>query len=185
VGAPFSIVSGGSFTLAAGASQNVVVRFRPTAAGSFAGNVNFTAQGDTIARGVTGATTGSAPNPPSGSAQSDLAIYSLVTPTTVTRNVPFPVSFYVRNYGATASGTVQLRIYLSRNDRPSSDDVLLYSRSYSSIAAGANLSTAISEVIPSGTSTGSYYLIVHMDATGQFTEPNEWNNMRMNAVTVR
>jgi CARDB/Divergent InlB B-repeat domain len=65
VGAPFSIVSGGSFTLAAGASQNVVVRFRPTVAGSFASNVNFTAQGDTIARGVNGATIGSAPDPPS------------------------------------------------------------------------------------------------------------------------
>jgi hypothetical protein len=65
VGSPFSIVSGGSFSLAAGASQSVVVRFRPTAAGAFAGNVNFTAQGDTVARGVSGSTTGSAPVPPS------------------------------------------------------------------------------------------------------------------------
>jgi hypothetical protein len=267
VGAPFSIVSGGTFTLAAGASQNVVVRFRPTAAGSFAGNVNFTAQGDTIARGVTGSTTGlpdgtsSTPmltisragsgsgtvtSSPSGiscgsdcsqtyaagtrvtltasaasgstfagwsgggcsgtsatcsvtlnasttvsatfngtTAQPDLAIYSLVTPTTVTRNVPFPMSFYVRNYGAAASGSVQLRIYLSRNDMPSSDDVLLYSRTYSSIAAGANLSTALSEVIPSGTPTGSYFILVKMDATGVVAEPNEWNNLRRSAVTVR
>jgi CARDB/Divergent InlB B-repeat domain len=66
VSAPFSIVSGGSFTLAAGASQAVVVRFRPTSLGSFAGNVNFTAQGDTVARGVSGSTTGSPPSPPSG-----------------------------------------------------------------------------------------------------------------------
>lgn len=55
VGAPYSIVSGGSFTLAAGASQNVVVRFRPTTAGTFAGNVNFVASGDTTTRVLSGA----------------------------------------------------------------------------------------------------------------------------------
>jgi len=57
VGAPFSIVSGGSFSLAAGASQVVTVRFRPTTVGTFAGNVNFTASGDTISRAVSGAST--------------------------------------------------------------------------------------------------------------------------------
>jgi Divergent InlB B-repeat domain/Cep192 domain 4 len=56
VGAPFSILSGGSFSLAAGASQVVTVRFRPTTAGTFAGNVNFTASGDTLSRAVSGST---------------------------------------------------------------------------------------------------------------------------------
>ncbi|HXD97248.1 MAG TPA: choice-of-anchor D domain-containing protein [Candidatus Acidoferrum sp.] len=54
VGAPFSIVSGSSFSLTPGATQAVTVRFRPTTAGSFAGNVNFTANGDTVSRGVSG-----------------------------------------------------------------------------------------------------------------------------------
>jgi hypothetical protein len=54
VGAPYSIVSGGSFSLAAGAGQVVTVRFRPTAAGTFAGNVNFAASGDAISRVLTG-----------------------------------------------------------------------------------------------------------------------------------
>ncbi len=54
VAAPYSIVSGGSFSLAAGASQVVTVRFQPTAAGTFAGNVNFTANGDTASRVLTG-----------------------------------------------------------------------------------------------------------------------------------
>jgi hypothetical protein len=64
VAAPFTIVTGGSFSLAAGASQAVVVRFRPTVAGTFAANVNFTAQGDTISRGVSGSATGSGPSLP-------------------------------------------------------------------------------------------------------------------------
>jgi len=64
VGAPFRIVSGGSFTLAPGATQNVVVRFQPTTGGSFAGNVNVTAAGDTLSRGVNGTATGGATSPP-------------------------------------------------------------------------------------------------------------------------
>jgi hypothetical protein len=57
VGAPFTILSGGSFSLAPGASHTATVRFAPTAAGSFAGNVNVTAGGDTLSRAVTGAAT--------------------------------------------------------------------------------------------------------------------------------
>jgi hypothetical protein len=58
VGAPFSIVSGGSFSLSPGASQTLTVRFRPTTAGTFAGNVTFTAGGETLSRAVIGAVTG-------------------------------------------------------------------------------------------------------------------------------
>ena len=64
VGAPFSIASGASFSLAPGASQTITVRFRPTSAGSFAGNVTFTAAGDTVSRGVSGTTTGTTTPPP-------------------------------------------------------------------------------------------------------------------------
>jgi hypothetical protein len=57
VAAPFGIASGGSFSLSPGATQVVTVRFAPTSAGSFAGNVNFTAGGDTLSRGVSGSAT--------------------------------------------------------------------------------------------------------------------------------
>ena len=60
IGAPYSILSGGSFSLAAGASQTVTVRFRPTTSGTFASNVNVTAGGDTISRSVTGSGTSAA-----------------------------------------------------------------------------------------------------------------------------
>jgi Divergent InlB B-repeat domain/Protein of unknown function (DUF1573) len=52
VSAPFTIVAGSSLTLAPGASQPVTVRFRSTTAGSFASNVTFTANGDTLSRTV-------------------------------------------------------------------------------------------------------------------------------------
>jgi subtilisin family serine protease len=45
VSAPFSIVSGGSYSLAAGASQAVTVRFTPAAAGTSSANVSFSGAG--------------------------------------------------------------------------------------------------------------------------------------------
>ena len=58
VAAPYSILSGSPFSLGAGSSQTVTVRFQPTASGTFAGNVNFTVDGDTISRAVSGSGTG-------------------------------------------------------------------------------------------------------------------------------
>src|SRR5262249_44631236 len=58
--APFSIFSGGTFSLAPGASQAVVVRFRPTTATDVAGNVTFTVDSDAVSRSVSGTGTGSA-----------------------------------------------------------------------------------------------------------------------------
>jgi len=52
---PFSIVSGSPFTLVGdGATQAVTVRFTPTASATVSTNANFTADGDTISRLVTG-----------------------------------------------------------------------------------------------------------------------------------
>jgi hypothetical protein len=65
VAAPFSIVSGGTYNLAASASQTVTVRYSPTAAGTHNQNVSFT--------GGSGAT-----RPVSGSAYVDAVI--TVTP---------------------------------------------------------------------------------------------------------
>ena len=53
--APYSIVSGGSFTLGSGASQRVQVRFTPTAPGSASGTVVFTSNAGNVSRPVTGA----------------------------------------------------------------------------------------------------------------------------------
>ena len=57
VGAPFSIVSGNSFALPPGAAQAVIVRLLSSVVGTFASNVNFTANGDTVSRTVTGSAT--------------------------------------------------------------------------------------------------------------------------------
>src|SRR5206468_596861 len=52
--APYGIVSGSPFSLAAGASQDVWVRFAPTVTGSAPGSVVFTSNGGTVTRAVSG-----------------------------------------------------------------------------------------------------------------------------------
>ncbi|MGH7961730.1 MAG: thrombospondin type 3 repeat-containing protein, partial [Candidatus Binatia bacterium] len=52
--APFSLPKGCSFNLAAGKSKQVNVRFSPTAAGAFMGNVSFTSNGGSAAPMVQG-----------------------------------------------------------------------------------------------------------------------------------
>ena len=60
---PFSIVSGGSYNLGAGASQTVIVGFQPTAVAIVTGNVNFTYSGGSVSRGLTGTGTNPVPVP--------------------------------------------------------------------------------------------------------------------------
>ena len=50
---PYSIISGGSYSLSSGQSQTITVRFSPTSAGAFTGNVIFTGA-DEASRSVTG-----------------------------------------------------------------------------------------------------------------------------------
>lgn len=58
----FTIVGGASFSLGAGTSQSVTVRFSPSSAATFIGNVTFTSNGGAASLSVTG--TGVTPPPP-------------------------------------------------------------------------------------------------------------------------
>jgi len=55
--APFTVVNGSSYTIAPGATQNVVVRFSPTSVATFTGSIAFTADGDMLSSAVTGTAT--------------------------------------------------------------------------------------------------------------------------------
>jgi hypothetical protein len=68
--APFSIASGGTYALAAGQTQTVTVRFSPTSADTFVGDVTFTG-GDNPSKSVrgVGAAANVPPDPPSALGQ--------------------------------------------------------------------------------------------------------------------
>ena len=82
VAAPFSVLSGGSFSLTIGATQTVVVRFTPTTSGVFSSNVSFASNGGDLQRLVTGTVPG----------------VSSITPSTVDLAAP-PASFTVTGTG--------------------------------------------------------------------------------------
>jgi hypothetical protein len=58
--APFNLPSGAAFSLTAGQSQDITVRFSPTSAGTFVSNVTFTSNGGTASPVVRG--TGAVPH---------------------------------------------------------------------------------------------------------------------------
>src|SRR5438093_2722513 len=82
---PYLIVSGGSYSLSAGQSQTVTVRFSPTSLGTFPGNVNFTG-GDGTSATLSGNGIG----------------VSSITPNSI--DLATPASFTVAGYGFTNSG---------------------------------------------------------------------------------
>jgi len=63
--APFSVVAGGAYSLTAGQTQTVTVRFSPTAAASFNGNVTFSGAGG-ASRVVAGVGSQGGPDPDPG-----------------------------------------------------------------------------------------------------------------------
>jgi hypothetical protein len=109
--APFSVVSGASFSLAdAGATKTVTVRFSPTVAASATANVTFTANGGTLTRVVTGAgVSGSG-----GGTDSTAPAVAITSPTSgsvyATRNATVTL-------GGTASDDVGVTAVTWTNDR--------------------------------------------------------------------
>jgi subtilisin family serine protease len=83
--------SGASFSLAAGASQSVVVRFSPTSSGSYSGNVSFNSNGGSVSPAITG--TGTAANPLMSVTPSSLSFGNVSVGTTAN------LTFTVRNPG--------------------------------------------------------------------------------------
>ncbi len=91
VGGPFSIVSGATFSVPAGGSTNVTVRFSPSSAGAFSNNVIFTT-----------ANGGNSTNPVSGSGAIVPVANFTASPTNGT--TPLTVTF-----ADTSSGTINTR----------------------------------------------------------------------------
>jgi pectate lyase len=125
-----------------------------------------------------------APTPPPPPALPDLVVTSVSTPGTLTAGVDFVMKFTVANQGTGTAPTSVARIYLSRDDRRSSDDVLLRVRNPIALAPGASQVHSITEVVPTSVAAGSYHLLVVADADATVTESNENNNAMAIPVTV-
>ena len=85
---PFRIVSGGTFSLSAGSSQTVTVRFSPIALSPFNGTLSFTTNGGNSSKMVTG----------TGSAQSITTTYGSNSTSNPTGSFAEPVNTATGNY---------------------------------------------------------------------------------------
>src|SRR5437016_6285597 len=123
---PFSIVSGGAFTLSPGTSQTVVARFSPPAAGSFANTVLFNSNASTAARSVTGSGAAAADTtPPVISSVTVSSLTSTTATITWTTNEPADAQ---AEYGLTAAyGTLSA---------PDSNLVTAHVRALTGLSAG-------------------------------------------------
>src|SRR3989441_2258823 len=102
---PFSIVSGGSYNLGAGASQTVIVGFQPTAVAIVTGNVNFTYSGGTVSRGLTGTGTNPVPVPVLGALSPNSATAGGAAFTLTVSGTNFVASSVVRWNGSNRTTT--------------------------------------------------------------------------------
>jgi hypothetical protein len=145
VAAPFSILSGASYNLAAGASQTVTVQFSPTVAGSYAQTLTLTGAG-----GTNVAVTGIATNVPTPVIQITAASLSLGT---ILTNSTAASSFTVENSGTgILMGTASIAAPFS----------ILAGANYS-LAAGAS-QTVVVEFSP--TVAGSYAQALSLTGAG-------------------
>jgi len=107
-----------------------------------------------------------------------------VSPVSVLDGQTTTASCTVKNQGTAASGTSNLKYYLSTDNTYAAGDVLLATDAVAALAAGA--SAAVSELvtIPAGTTPGTYYVLFYADADAQVTETNEINNVGSIQLTV-
>ena len=170
---PFTVVSGGSYTLPPGAAQQVMVRFTPTGATTVTGNVTFTG-GVGASRTVTG--TGTAPDSPPALA---------VSPAT-------------DDFGTVAVGTSADRTFVVANTGGGTLTGSVTAVAPYSIVAGASFSllggatqTVIvrftptaSGAFPGMASVSSNGGSTSVQLTGNSTSPGEGNRVTLNVQVI-
>ena len=114
----------------------------------------------------------------------DLIVYSLSAPSSAARGLTISVTDTTKNSGGGTAGTSTTKLYLSTNTTYDAGDTYLGERAVLSLSAGATSSGSTSVTIPSGITTGTYYIIARADADGVVPEINENNNNKSKSITI-
>jgi uncharacterized repeat protein (TIGR01451 family) len=92
---------------------------------------------------------------------------------------PFILTNVVSNIGTANSPTFDVGLYLSLDDEITTDDILMWVRTVSSLAVGRSETNFMSLVNLGGLDPGPYYFGVIVDPGGKITEMDEGNNARL------
>ncbi len=107
----------------------------------------------------------------------DLVVTDITGPTSASRGSTVSVSTTVTDSVSTGASTpFRVGIYLSNDTTITTGDTLLGSYTISTLAGFASDTTSTSVTIPTGISTGNYYLGAIADDQGAVIEANEANN---------
>ena len=107
-----------------------------------------------------------------------------VSPSSVLPGANVNASCLVLNQGNGAAGSSNLKYYLSSNTTFGGGDILLGSDAVNSLGVGQSSSQEQLLTIPSGTATGTWYILFYADADLQVNESNENNNIAYFMITV-
>jgi subtilase family serine protease len=114
----------------------------------------------------------------------DLIESGIVVPAVAGAGIALVVSDTVKNQGSGAAGASTTSFYLSTNYALDGNDVFIGSRSVPPLAAGVTSAASTPVVIPAGTVTGTYYVIVRADANDEVVESAETNNTTYTTTKV-
>jgi hypothetical protein len=116
--------------------------------------------------------------------QPDLTVISISSPSDVEIGQPFQVSYTIKNQGNQIAGIFGSELRLSNDQIINGSDLLLDSRSFTSLGIGEEQSRGpIDVTISAGTASGNYYLGVIADPPNTVIESNETNNTSVVPLT--
>ncbi len=114
----------------------------------------------------------------------DLVPSSVVVPTVAGAGAPLLVSDTVKNQGTALAGASTTAFYLSTNLTLDAGDLLIGTRPVPALDAGATSAATTAVSIPAGTATGTYDILVKVDANAEVTEVTETNNVSWGVTKV-
>jgi len=115
----------------------------------------------------------------------DLTITSFGAPSAAEAGASILVTDSVINLGGGGTAASMTRFYLSTNSALDASDLLLAGgRPVPALAPGASSTGSVSLTIPSGTQTGSYYLIAKTDGDNTQPETQETNNTASRVLQI-
>ncbi|MCK5642065.1 MAG: hypothetical protein KAJ19_14770, partial [Gammaproteobacteria bacterium] len=106
------------------------------------------------------------------------------SPTTVEAGFSTYISCTVKNQGSGSAASSYIKYYLSSNTTYDPSDTYLTSDYVSSLSSEGTSSESATVTIPSGTSTGTKYILFYADKDGAVSESDESNNVADKAITV-
>ncbi len=176
-GTGFSRLAGGctdTQTLAPNASCNITVRFSPTAAAGYSGNLSFQSDGGNASVNLTGTGVNG------GGGSADLVISSIVIPKSLDNGVNFNITITVQNSGSAAAGFFAVKAWIHDPNNPQvhPNDDLLLTWTVPSLGAGSSATQTFNVKFNGWPLHYSYNIFAKADADNAIAESNEANNIR-------